>query len=336
MVTEIIKRIANHYDADVYLYIGPMFYPDDRRFVEEIRRGKKRKNALLVLDTPGGSAEVAYRVGRAVQRTYKTKVDDSNRGQFFIYVDDICKSAGTILSLAADRIIMSQFGELGPIDVQLRKDDEIGERTSGLTPHQALETLQVKSGSHFQRFFRQLRFGSELGFSTKLSADIAAQMTVGLMSSVYGQIDPTRLGEVERHVRISSEYGDRLATQNVKSNTIARLAASYPSHEFVIDRTEARLLFENVDRPTDDLEMIADFVSSVQTSVIKSGSSVVRYLSEEGNEDEDQLDGSEDNLPEQSAKTSGEHRESTKRSNRSIRLKSSKEEKGGAKADSKN
>lgn len=332
MINEIAKRISDHYDADIYLYYGPMFYPDDRTFVEEVRRSKTRKNALLILDTPGGSAEVAYRVGRAVQRAYKTKSNDSDCGQFLIYVDDMCKSAGTILSLAADKIIMSQFGELGPIDVQLRKDDEIGERTSGLTPHQALETLQVESGSHFQRFFRQLRFGSELGFSTKLSADIAAQMAVGLMGSVYSQIDPSRLGEVERHVRVSSEYGARLATRNVKQNTIARLAASYPSHEFVIDRTEARQLFENVDRPTDDLEEIAESLSSVKTSVIKSGDSVVLCLSRE-DKDDDQPDGNDDDSPEGSAESSGEHSKSAKRANGSVRPKPAKSDEGSAKTD---
>ncbi|MDK3075954.1 hypothetical protein QO034_23195 [Sedimentitalea sp. JM2-8] len=329
---ELAKRIAEHYNADIYLYYGPMFYPDDRAFVEAVRQNKKRKNALLILDTPGGSAEVAYRVGRAVQRAYRTKSNEPDCGQFYIYVDDLCKSAGTILSLAADRIIMSQFGELGPIDVQLRKDDEIGERTSGLTPHQALETLQVESGSHFQRFFRQLRFGSELGFSTKLSADIAAQMAVGLMGSVYSQIDPSRLGEVERHVRVSSEYGARLATRNVKPNTIARLAASYPSHEFVIDRTEARQLFENIDRPTDDLEEIAESLASVKTSIIKSGDSVVLCLSGEDQED-DQSDRNEDGSPEGPAESSGQHSEGTKRANGSVRPKSAKAGKDTRKAD---
>lgn len=325
MIKDTAKRISDHYDADVYLFVGPMFYPDDRMFLDEIRRSKSKRNALLILETPGGSAEVAYRIGRAVQRTYKTKQSHGDDcGDFIIYVHEMCKSAGTILSLAADRIIMSQFGELGPIDVQLRKDDEIGERTSGLTPHQALETLQVESGSHFQRFFRQLRFGSELGFSTKLSADIAAQMAVGLMGSVYGQIDPSRLGEVERHVRVSSEYGARLQTKNVKSNTIARLAAAYPSHEFVIDRTEARQLFENIDKPSDDLEEIAEALGGLKSKVMNSGESMVLCLSREDHDDEDESDGTENQPAEEPRVPPSEYSKSTKSANGSIRPKSAK------------
>ena len=302
-----------------------MFRPIDRAFINEIRRKKSRKNALLIIDTPGGSAEVAYRMGRAVQRAYITKTGTGDDcGKFIIYVHEICKSAGTILSLAADTIIMSQFAELGPIDVQLRKDDEIGERTSGLTPHQALETLQVESGSHFLRFFRELRFGSELGFSTKLSADIAAKMAVGLMGSVYSQMDPSRLGEVERHVRVSSEYGSRLKTENVKEQTVARLAAEYPSHDFVIDRTEARQLFKNIEKPIDELEKIAEHFASDKPEVMKSGEFMLDYPSKEDEDHEDENRGCESQPYEGSKKPSDEHREDTKPANGPVRPKSAK------------
>ncbi|MBC6402290.1 MAG: SppA protein [Hyphomonadaceae bacterium] len=291
IVKEKAKSISNHYDADVYLFFGAMFYPYDKAFIDTIRQCKRARNALLILDTPGGTAEAAYRMGRAVQRAYKTKRDGENEGQFLIYVDEMCKSAGTILSLAADKIIISRYGELGPIDVQLRKDDEIGERTSGLTPHQALETLQLESGQHFKRFFRQLRFDDELGFSTKLSADIAAKMVVGLMGSVYGQMDPSRLGEVERHVRVSSEYGRRLATKNVKQETIEKLVSGYPSHGFVIDRTEARDLFESVELPTDELESVAHDYGDYK-SIMNRGT-VVTCLSREEEENVEHSDRTE-------------------------------------------
>jgi hypothetical protein len=48
-----------------------------------------------------------------------------------------------------------------------------------------------------------------------------------------------RLGEIERFVRISVDYGDRLATDNHKPDTVQKLVVGYPSHSFVIDRREA-------------------------------------------------------------------------------------------------
>ena len=191
---ENIKEVSEHFDADVYTYIGPIYPPDDQLLVELIRDNKSRKNALLIFDTPGGSADATYRIARAFQRTYKTREPlPEDRGRLIIYVHEICKSAGTLLTLAADELILSQLGELGPIDVQLRKDDEVGERMSGLTPHQALETLQMESGQHFARFSHAsfVNFGSIGNWDSRqgyrqilppsLSLDSWVQFTVNLI-----------------------------------------------------------------------------------------------------------------------------------------------------------
>lgn len=114
----------------------------------------------------------------------------------------ICKSAGTILALGADKLVISERAEFGPIDVQLRKPEEVGERTSGLTPIQALGVLENHSITVFKRYFRDLRF-REYSFSTKMAADIATNITIGLLSPLYQQIDPIRLAEVERSLRIA-------------------------------------------------------------------------------------------------------------------------------------
>ncbi len=113
-----------------------------------------------------------------------------------------------------------------------------------------------------------------------MSADVAAQLVVGLMGPVYAQLDPARLGEVERHVRVSSEYGERLKTANVKDRTIARLAGAYPSHGFVIDRREARELFESVEKPIDALEELADSLKVIKSKVISSGETFIKCLTE--------------------------------------------------------
>jgi ClpP class serine protease len=97
---------------------------------------------LLFMATHGGDPSAAYRIARAIQHAYKTREQDpTKRGQFSIAVDTVCKSAGTLICLGATQLFMTDDAELGPIDVQLRKPEEIGERTSGLTPVQAMDTL---------------------------------------------------------------------------------------------------------------------------------------------------------------------------------------------------
>lgn len=125
----------------------------------------------------------------------------------------------------ADRHFVTETAELGPIDAQLRKLEEVGERTSGLTPIQATNFLAAESAALFAKHFRELRFSEEWTFSTKMAADLAAHMTIGLLSPLYQQIDPIRLAEAQRQVRVISDYGERIGKANLKilgSSTSAR------------------------------------------------------------------------------------------------------------------
>jgi len=260
LYADAVREVSEEFDADILVYSGPLFPPDDIRLVGICRKRKiKRKNLILILTTPGGSADVAYRIARCLQRAYRTYDNGPDQGELIIYVHHWCKSAGTILCLGGDKIIMSQLAELGPIDVQLRKEDEVGDWTSGLTALEALNTLQQQAAGLFLKQFREMRFGRDTRFSTRVATDVASDMAVGLLQPIYGQIDPMRLGEIERFVRISVEYSDRLATDNVLTGTVEKLVVGYPSHGFIIDRREARTLFRHVDKPNDQLEFIGEF-----------------------------------------------------------------------------
>ncbi len=127
------------------------------------------------------------------------------------------------------------------------------ERDSGLTPAQALTSLERRSKSLFKEHFEQLRNDPTISLTTRTAVENAANITSGLIRSIYAQIDPMRLGEVERLMGIAAEYGGRLGKFNVKKDTIPTLLNGYPSHSFVIDRREARELFKNVDIPKESI-----------------------------------------------------------------------------------
>lgn len=252
---ESVDALATAMDADIVVYYGDLSRVYDTRILRQCRTRRRRKNVVLVLATFGGDVASAYRLARCFQGAYRTRSEQPHtRGTFSVFVIGVCKSAGTLLCLGADRIYMTEDSELGPIDVQLRKPEEVGERTSGLTPLQALETLQTHSLSHFKRHFRQLRFDDELAFSTKAAAEIATNLSVGLLREIYSQLDPIRLAEVERSLRVSSDYGERISSRNVKAGGLARLLAKYPTHGFIIDKIEAKEIFETVDDPTAEME----------------------------------------------------------------------------------
>ena len=64
----------------------------------------------LILETPGGAGEVAEDIVRMIRKKY----DD-----VAVIVPGWAKSAGTIIAMAADEILMGPTSALGPIDAQL-------------------------------------------------------------------------------------------------------------------------------------------------------------------------------------------------------------------------
>jgi hypothetical protein len=289
-----IDAFANELDIDVVVYFGDITAAESRWLVTECHKRRLRKNVLLILSTYGGDPNAAYRIGRTLQEAYNTVPRQHDpkakagatsvqkpMGEFWICIDGVCKSAGTIICLGASHLIMSEHAELGPIDIQLRKQDEIGERTSGLTPIQAVNFLENQSVVLFKRHFKELRESDDLGFSSKMASDIATRLSVGLLEPIYQQIDPIRLAEVDRSLQISKEYGDRLKTDNVKEGAINKLIAGYPSHGFVIDRKEARDLFAKVEDLGAPLDEILQFFRAVADWVLGRDDTFVVYVCRE-------------------------------------------------------
>ena len=290
----LVQAVSDEHNADVLVYSGHLFQPSDINFASLVRAKrkaakKKNKNCLLVLTTPGGSADCAYRIARCLQRSYRTYLgQEDERGALSIYVPLFCKSAGTILALGADAIIMSQLGELGPIDAQLLKPDEIGERTSGLTAVGSFQLVEKQALSSFRSFFLDMRFRPDLRFPTKLAAETAAEMTIGLFKPIVRQIDPMRFAEIERSIMIAYEYGRRLCTSNVEDGAVESLTVGYPSHGFIIDRREAKDLFRTVSKPSDGLEDLGGLIveEALETNVLADvhARPIVEYLNVEENE----------------------------------------------------
>jgi Serine dehydrogenase proteinase len=294
----LVSRIEAHYDADVVVYFGPIARDWDDYLIDECQQKKRGKNVLLMLTTLGGDAHAAYRIARCLQKNYsKEHPDKRGQGQLLIFVNSQCASAGTLVTLAADKLIISDHAELGPMDVQIRKPDEVGDWTSGLTPIQALNYLEEESSKLFSMQFIRLRFFPRLSFATKMAADIAAQLTTGLLSQLYEQIDPLRLAEYDRMMRIAEEYGNRIKTGNVRDQTIDRLLRDYPTHEFCIDATEARQLFHQVEAPSEDLANLAARLGKLAEKALRGDEATVCFLTsipeEKGENDEHEASGNE-------------------------------------------
>jgi len=229
------------YDADVILYFGDI----DRIGYNELstlleNNAKKKDRICLVPVTYGGDPNAGFRIARALSHHY-TDVE--------ILVADVCKSAGTLLCIGSHRLIFGDRGELGPLDIQLSKPDEMFESMSGLDIIQALSAIETQALDSFRTYWVDIRGGSRL--RTKLAADIAAKLTESFIAPIAAKIDPVTLGEHQRAMQIAYDYGERLddAVNSLKPQALVNLVSRYPSHGFVIDRKEARTIFNKVTSP---------------------------------------------------------------------------------------
>ncbi|MCQ8185650.1 SDH family Clp fold serine proteinase [Parvularcula maris] len=251
-----IEKVQDRFDADLILFSGSI---DNTAFgkiasaVGETRMVSQRNSVVFSLTTNGGQANAAFQISRLLQETYDEVV---------LLIPSYCKSAGTLIALGASKLIMDSFSELGPLDVQLVKENEIAGRKSGLISKAAFESLHDATFEAFQDFMLRTTVSSYGNINFKLASEIATNLSTGVMAGIYSQINPETLGSDYRDLNVAIAYGSRLAdySQNAMPMAVHRLVHEYPSHDFIIDVREARTLFNNVADPSDELyEIYAAF-----------------------------------------------------------------------------
>ena len=125
-------------------------------------------------------------------------------------------------------------------------------RNSGLTLQQALDLIENNSFAAWENAFLKIRQRSGGTITTSTAAEIAAQLSIGIYAPVTERIDPMRLGDMQRSLDVATHYGCLLGAD---PRIVSHLVQGYPSHSFVIDRTQASSLFKNV-RPPNTLERV--------------------------------------------------------------------------------
>lgn len=122
LLTEKLSNLEEAFSADVIFYFGelhPAMVRPFRDLIEDLRHipnvrnkdeNKAQTRLVVVLNTPGGSAEIAEKMVDIVRHHYQDVT---------FVVPDFAMSAGTIFCLSGDRIYMDYSSSLGPIDPQV-------------------------------------------------------------------------------------------------------------------------------------------------------------------------------------------------------------------------
>jgi len=124
---ELIKDIQKKTDATLLCYVAgqaaEISRDDVLGFVDLLHNVKRESPVDLMLHTPGGDIDAAEKLINMVRNVV-------GPAKLRVVVPDYAKSAGTLMALGADAIVMSDSSELGPIDPQITLTDGQGNRTS--------------------------------------------------------------------------------------------------------------------------------------------------------------------------------------------------------------
>lgn len=107
-------QLEKKFEGDVVFYLGPIqteFLRIFRDLIEDLKKDKvKKERLIIILNTAGGSAEIAEKMVDITRKHYK---------EVYFIVPDFAMSAGTVLVMSGDKIFMDYSSSLGPIDPQV-------------------------------------------------------------------------------------------------------------------------------------------------------------------------------------------------------------------------
>lgn len=125
-----LRAIEDMLDADGLTIISPMQGGLEHRVKIAIEaREERRRTLFVILNTPGGVVEIVERIVRVLRQHYE---------EVKFIIPDRAMSAGTVLAMSGDEIMMDYHSCLGPIDPQLVRDDRLVPALSYLAQYEKL------------------------------------------------------------------------------------------------------------------------------------------------------------------------------------------------------
>lgn len=225
--TPALETLAEQSGRSLAVYFGLLDEDGvDRLYIALASMGHVASLDLL-LSTRGGHALSAFRCGRMLQGC-----SDHLR----VIVPRRARSAGTLLSLAAEEIVLGRCAELGPLDATVSIDNS-ARASEGRWSTEDLRALRDLCGDEEWIALRPARAETEDWDSWHHGLSFAA------------------ITQIYRAERLVEQLAIDLLTQRAKMSagaaeqTVQRLLHGYHSHDFPIFREEAAALGLNVTAP---------------------------------------------------------------------------------------
>lgn len=258
---KLVQKIEQVRQLPQFIFINSIRHSSVIKVREEIitflENNSEVKEIDFILESPGGSADHAYVIIRTLRENFE-KVN--------IVVPFWAKSAATLLALGGSTIIMDEFGEFGPLDVQLSRDDELpdSEPQSGLIDEYSLSTIENRAIALYQRMLQKLlrKDQSTRDIDVRIKKTVLSDQLLHYIANLYRplfeRIDPYQIGEKARSLAIAEKYSERILLQYNKQNLkvpketfIDYMVHECPNHGYNIDYSMMNLFLANVIRSVD-------------------------------------------------------------------------------------
>lgn len=230
--------------------IGPRAVINARRALKD----KTGDEIDVILHSPGGSPDDAYRLIRSFREHYQ---------RVNVIVPFWAKSAATLFALGATRIVMQEYGELGPIDAQIRKDDEEkpGEEwESALNIQASLLKIEELSNRNFVDLFTNLQHNSDINIGRKQLAEMLLSYNSELYALLLQRVEVYEMGRMERYLSIGKMYANRIIKQYGSTDPVDAakieefldfITYECPDHGYVLDYSVLKDFLPNVIRSSE-------------------------------------------------------------------------------------
>ena len=251
------SKIAELCNSPLLCFIANMDRSSMLRVRELAPKLQGQTKLTILLHSPGGTIEDAYRMVLTLRR-YVDTID--------ILVPVWAKSAATFFCLNANTVYMGPNAELGPLDPQILDTTGGARMVSALESFKALEQLGQYSREALDTLVHHLLSHTHMDIKNALAQ--AHPLFSAVVTPLFQQIDPYKLGEAGRYLSVGEEYalramrrwGYRHLDERDRKQIVNRLVWHYPTHSFVIDLLEAkeigleaRLLDEERDQICQDI-----------------------------------------------------------------------------------
>jgi hypothetical protein len=208
------------------------------------------KKLSLIIDTNGGQTSAAWRLINLIH---------SFCDELEVIVPTKAMSAGTLMALGADSIVMTKQAALGPIDPSLDN-------------HPLSPEITAASG---QKFRVSVSAEAIRGYMDEVKKDVTEP---GALASIWNhladKIHPIVLGDIFRlggQIRaMATELIKRQVTDPEKQADIIQLLCSDSgSHDYTINRRKAAEIGLKIEKPSADLYgLLSQIIKSYETELL--------------------------------------------------------------------